>query len=100
MTFYFSQEDSRAPFFGIFLFMLFNINRKFSILVLLKNFQILFLMTFFYDFSFAYMLHYGLCLQSMQRGDPAWIGYLYAAAIFLGVVLVLSHLTRVISICV
>ncbi|XP_057833257.2 ABC transporter C family member 2 [Cryptomeria japonica] len=26
-----------------------------------------------------------LLLESMQRGDPAWIGYLYAAAIFLGV---------------
>ncbi|XP_022879360.1 ABC transporter C family member 2-like isoform X2 [Olea europaea var. sylvestris] len=26
-------------------------------------------------------------LQSMQRGDPAWIGYIYAFAIFVGVVL-------------
>ncbi|VFQ58770.1 unnamed protein product, partial [Cuscuta campestris] len=26
-------------------------------------------------------------LQSMQRGDPAWIGYIYAVAIFLGVVI-------------
>ncbi|KAH0649152.1 hypothetical protein KY290_035112 [Solanum tuberosum] len=25
-------------------------------------------------------------LQSMQRGDPAWIGYIYAVAIFIGVV--------------
>lgn len=24
--------------------------------------------------------------QSMQRGDPAWIGYVYAVAIFIGVV--------------
>ncbi|KAH9288056.1 hypothetical protein KI387_032173, partial [Taxus chinensis] len=29
----------------------------------------------------------GLLLESMQRGDPAWIGYLYAAAIFLGVII-------------
>ncbi|GLJ53349.1 hypothetical protein SUGI_1137540 [Cryptomeria japonica] len=28
-----------------------------------------------------------LLLESMQRGDPAWIGYLYAAVIFLGVTL-------------
>ncbi|KAL5577346.1 hypothetical protein UlMin_019045 [Ulmus minor] len=27
-------------------------------------------------------------LQSMQRGDPAWIGYIYAFSIFAGVVLV------------
>lgn len=26
-----------------------------------------------------------LLLQSMQRGDPAWIGYIYAASIFFGV---------------
>lgn len=28
-----------------------------------------------------------LLLQSMQRGDPAWIGYIYAFLIFVGVVL-------------
>lgn len=26
------------------------------------------------------------CLQSMQQGDPAWIGYIYAFSIFVGVV--------------
>ncbi|KAH6788300.1 multidrug resistance-associated protein 1 [Perilla frutescens var. frutescens] len=28
-----------------------------------------------------------LLLQSMQRGDPAWIGYIYAFSIFVGVVI-------------
>lgn len=27
-----------------------------------------------------------LILQSMQQGDPAWIGYIYAFSIFVGVV--------------
>lgn len=26
------------------------------------------------------------CLQSMQRGDPSWVGYIYAFFIFVGVV--------------
>ena len=38
------------------------------------------------------MISHGL--QSMQQGDPAWVGYIYAFSIFLGVVrlLILSFL--------
>lgn len=32
-----------------------------------------------------------LCLQSMERGDPAWIGYIYSFLIFVGVVWFLSR---------
>lgn len=28
----------------------------------------------------------------MQRGDPAWIGYIYAFSIFIGVVRILPHI--------
>lgn len=33
----------------------------------------------------------------MQRGDPAWIGYMYAFSIFVGVVWILSHIIQTIS---
>mgnify|MGYP006970533187 CR=1 FL=1 len=38
-----------------------------------------------------------ICSQSMQNGDPAWIGYIYSASIFVGVVCVRFQLLQVFS---
>ena len=37
----------------------------------------------------SFKVHLFLVLQSMQRGDPTWIGFVYAFAIFVGVVCLL-----------
>lgn len=33
-----------------------------------------------------YIFFFNYVLQSMQQGDPAWMGYIYAFSIFVGVV--------------
>lgn len=51
---------------------------------------ILFLLLLNHQYQLIQFFCAVLILQSMQQGDPAWIGYIYAFSIFVGVVLFLS----------